>query len=103
MQCRPEHFGNTERSLQLFNTWAGFSHFCLEVENADKIKFYDEHGELFNKHLTMRAERCVNSTENDNHCQSNDYISDYLKDASLHGWVIQDNIVLRNIDSEPIY
>ena len=69
----------------------------------EKISFYNEHGEKYNKHLTMRVERCVNSTENNNHCHPNSMISDYLSDASMHGWVIQDNLVLRDTDHEPIY
>ena len=104
VQCTKDHFGNTTRSLQLFNAWKGFSLFCLDTPYMNQIKFFNEHGEMINKHFTMRVERCENTTTNGNFCHSPERISEYIEDASVHGWVIQDNVVMREeLEHPPRY
>jgi len=42
-----------------------------------------------NKHLDLVVSRCVNSTSNNNHCHSHHAIDDYLTDAVMEQWVVQ--------------
>ena len=51
---------------------------------------------MINKHFSFRIEKCKNTTLNKNHCHSPHDIDEYIKDTSVHGWVIQDNLMLRH-------
>ena len=101
VHCKPEHFGTTKRARELYDSWAGFSLFCINFDSIDSIALFDQHGEMFNKHFSFQIDRCINSTHNKDHCHSNEMIDDYISDASMHGWVIQDNLMLRDKPSHP--
>ena len=77
VQCTEEHFGNTTRSKELFDSWASFSLLCPDIKNDSSIKFYNKYGDMVTQHFTFTIEKCQNTTENNNHCHPPEEIDRY--------------------------
>ena len=104
VQCSQEYFGNSSQARELFESWRGFSLICPDLDAHEMIKLQNTHGDMFNKHFSFRVERCVNSTANGNNCHSDEMIDQYISDASINGWVLQNNLVMRDkMHHNPIY
>ena len=103
VQCTAAHFGNSTRSKELFDSWAGFSLLCPDIKMDQKIKLYGQFGDMETKHFSFKVNKCQNTTENGNHCHPSNEIDQYVHDASMRVWVIQRNAEMGQLSTNPYY
>jgi len=76
--CKQEDFGTSKEDINLYESWSGFSLHCADM-STNKLELESVSGSMVNKNIVISVERCQNSTENNNHCHSNQDINDFIK------------------------
>ena len=62
-QCTVADFGDEQDKIDIFESWAGFSLLCPNLEEYD-FKLQNTLGNNITKYMSFEVRRCVNSTEN---------------------------------------
>ena len=58
--------------------------------------------DMFNKHVSFSIERCKNGP-NYNQCYPDDEIDEFLKDVTVDGWSLQDNLDFMSFGKSPTF
>ena len=87
---------NTIKTMQMargknakkyFDLWNGFTLFCLDYTKSN-YPLLGSMSDMKSKGLLLEASYCVNTTDNGNHCHTQEKIDDFTKQINFETWSV---------------